>query len=289
MALIMIGDVRRVSLPEANDATPAQAPVFGSYRPGELLQQCFRMPIMVVPSGLDECSTISTQRSCGATAQLGTSTCLDASSDQDSKLSAFPAALGLPSLGSLGHDHGCCKPCGFVHHKDGCSAGVSCSFCHLCPPGTIERQRQNKRQLVRAARHHLITQTNTASSIRSASANVASCGRSASPSDGSATPPDLDAASQCSTADTQITEGEPPRLVVAKSLSNGDAHSHMQPKSACTGGVDCFFRSCFAPGSVERHMPLDPMHIHVSATHSAAASAMAAAARVVALRKRGDV
>lgn len=284
MALVMIGDVWRVSLAEASDATPAQARVFVSYRPGEIVQQCLRMPTMLLPPGLDECSTISTQRSPAETAQLVTSTLFTISSGGDSKNSATQAGLDLPSLGALGHDQRCCKPCGFVHHKDGCSAGVNCSFCHLCPPGTIERQRQSKRQLIRAARRNRIEQSSTASSS-SASADDTSCSCSALPSDGSATPPDLDAISQCSTADTQITEGETRGFVASKSTTSDDSHNDMQNKSTCIDVVDCSSESCFAPGSIQGHVPLGPMHMHVSATHSAAASAMAAAARVVALQK----
>jgi len=57
----------------------------------------------------------------------------------------------LPSLGSAGHSSGLCKPCGFLHHKLGCQAGVSCTFCHLCPAGTIEHRRKAKRQAMRAS------------------------------------------------------------------------------------------------------------------------------------------
>lgn len=59
------------------------------------------------------------------------------------------ASVGLPSAGSSGHASGACKPCGFLHTR-GCSDGAACQFCHLCPPGTIEQQRKEKRRLVRA-------------------------------------------------------------------------------------------------------------------------------------------
>jgi hypothetical protein len=63
--------------------------------------------------------------------------------------------MALPSLGSVGHCYGVCRPCGFVHHKGGCTAGKDCSFCHLCPAGTIEKQRKMKRHLVRSQRQQL--------------------------------------------------------------------------------------------------------------------------------------
>jgi len=290
MAPIMTDEVWRVSLGEAKQVAPSQTPVFGSYCPGELVQQCLRAPIMVMPPGLEECSTIATQRPCGAIAQLVDRTSLEASDDQDFKSLPFPAASELPSTGSLGHGHGCCKPCGFVHHENGCSAGVSCNFCHLCPPGAIERQRQKKRQLVRATRRDPNGHSNTGSLIRSAS-----------PTDGSATSPEHYAASECSTVDTQGAEAEASPLMVAKSTvkdsvdmpSTGLAsHSHMQPNHACVAVAECLFRrgcalGSIAPGASDSHKLFGPMYAHVSATNSAAASAKTAAARVIALQKRG--
>lgn len=111
--------------------------------------------------------------------------------DPDSKdytQSASPASPELQSIGSLGHDRGLCRPGGFMHHKGGCSAGLGCSFCHLCPPGTIEKQRTMKRQRVRATRCNRVRQSITGL---------------ATPTDGSATPPEHDDASQCRTNDTQ--------------------------------------------------------------------------------------
>jgi len=280
----MTDDVWRVSLPEANQVAPSQTPVFASYCPGELVQQCLRAPIMLVPPGLEECSTMAAQRPCGATAQLVDRTSLDASNEQDFKPSAFQVALELPSIGSLCHGQGCCKPCGFVHHKNGCSAGVSCSFCHLCPPGTIERQREKKRQLVRAARRDPNGHSNTGSLIRSAS-----------PTDGSATPPDHYTASECSTVDTQGAEIEMLPLMVAKCdmPSSGFVnHSHIQPKHTRAAVAECLFRrgcaaGSIAPGVRDSHKLFVPMCAHVSATNLAAASANTAAARVMALQKRG--
>jgi len=285
MALVMTDDVWRVSLPEANQVAPSQRPVFASYCPGELVQQCLRAPIMLVPPGLEECSTMAAQRPCGATAQLVDRTSLDASNEQDFKPSAFQVALELPSIGSLCHGQGCCKPCGFVHHKDGCSAGVSCNFCHLCPPGAIERQRQKKRQLVRAARRDPNSHSNTGSLIRSDD----------SPIDGSATPPEHYAASECSTVDTQGAEAETLPLMVAKCdvpSTTFVSHSHIQPKHTRAAVAECLFRrgcalGSIAPGASVSHKLFGPMYAHVSATNSAAVAAKTAAARVVALQNRG--
>jgi len=232
--------------------------------------------MMLVPPGLEECSTTATQRPCGAAPQCApfrptpavaphVDPSLDASNDRDSKLSTFQTAPQLPSIGSGSHDHGLCRPCGFLHHKGGCAAGVTCSFCHLCPPGTIERQRQMKRKLVRASRCDRINQSNTVPLIRSDL-----------PSDGSAMPPEHDAASQCSTADTQSSGAESPRFVITKSTTKVAVdmpatglvgHSRTQFNSTCTAGADR----------------------NLAAASVAAAAAKAAAARVVALQKSRSV
>merc|ERR1711879_325383 len=62
------------------------------------------------------------------------------------------AASELPSIGSQGHSRGLCRPCGFAHHANGCEKGSLCEFCHICPRGTIERQRKTKRHMNRARR-----------------------------------------------------------------------------------------------------------------------------------------
>jgi len=65
--------------------------------------------------------------------------------------SAVPA---LPSIGSLGHAAGFCKPCAFIY-KAGCQAGVSCRFCHLCAPGEKQRRKREHRAMKRAMQQQL--------------------------------------------------------------------------------------------------------------------------------------
>jgi len=279
MAPTTIDDVSGVSLQTANVVASPQAPAFVSYCPGELFKQCLRMPMMLVPPGLEECSTTATQRPGEASPQCApfrptpavashVDPLLDAANDRDSELSAVQTAPQLPSIsiGSSSHDRGLCRPCGFVHHKGGCAAGVSCTFCHLCPPGTIERQRQMKRKLVRALQCDRMNQSNTASVIRSDL-----------PSSGSSTPPEHESASsQCSTADTQSTGAESPRLDITKSTTKVAVdmqatglvgHSRMQFNSTCAASADR----------------------NLAAASVAAAAAKAAAARVVALQKSRSV
>jgi len=49
----------------------------------------------------------------------------------------------LPTVGSLKHRLGTCKPCAFVF-KDGpgCTSGVECAFCHLCQPGEKKKRKK---------------------------------------------------------------------------------------------------------------------------------------------------
>jgi len=48
----------------------------------------------------------------------------------------------LPTVGSMTHGLGSCKPCAFVF-KDGCQSGVDCKFCHLCEPGEKRRRKKD--------------------------------------------------------------------------------------------------------------------------------------------------
>jgi len=62
------------------------------------------------------------------------------------------AVLGTPecpTMGSMEHWTGNCKPCAFFH-KRGCSNGVQCSFCHLCDSGEKKRRQKEKRHHVAA-------------------------------------------------------------------------------------------------------------------------------------------
>jgi len=65
-----------------------------------------------------------------------------------------PGSAALPSLGSLAHEQGRCKPCAFFRTK-GCEIGPTCSFCHLCGPDERKRRRKEKveqRQVAREVR-----------------------------------------------------------------------------------------------------------------------------------------
>lgn len=59
----------------------------------------------------------------------------------------------LPSVGSMNHHRGLCKPCAFVARDDKlCMSGVKCNFCHLCDPGEKQRRKKEKMALIKARR-----------------------------------------------------------------------------------------------------------------------------------------
>merc|ERR1711934_85092 len=45
----------------------------------------------------------------------------------------------LPSMGSMLHRKGECKPCTFFHTR-GCENKEKCEFCHLCVPGEKKKR-----------------------------------------------------------------------------------------------------------------------------------------------------
>ncbi|CAK0830247.1 unnamed protein product, partial [Prorocentrum cordatum] len=55
-----------------------------------------------------------------------------------------------PTLGSLTHSLGQCKPCAFVFKEDGCQSGIHCKFCHLCDQGEKRRRLKERKEGRRA-------------------------------------------------------------------------------------------------------------------------------------------
>merc|ERR1711933_8609 len=62
----------------------------------------------------------------------------------------YTISAAVPSIGSIGHSSGNCKPCGFLH-KSGCVSGAQCNYCHLCDPGEKKRRQREKRETLRKA------------------------------------------------------------------------------------------------------------------------------------------
>jgi len=63
----------------------------------------------------------------------------------------------LPSVGSLGHTEGLCRPCAHFWKPSRCSKGRTCTFCHLCGEEDFQRRRKNN-SLKRRAKRSQISQ-----------------------------------------------------------------------------------------------------------------------------------
>merc|ERR1719201_2553442 len=64
-----------------------------------------------------------------------------------------PPELGgpqLPSIGSLLHHKGGCRPCTFFHTR-GCENKEDCKFCHLCGPGEKKKRLKKLKAIQREA------------------------------------------------------------------------------------------------------------------------------------------
>jgi len=65
-------------------------------------------------------------------------------------------SVEIPTVGSMDHRLGTCKPCAFLH-KQGCSNGVHCLFCHLCDPGEKRRRQKAKKAQLQSMKRELGT------------------------------------------------------------------------------------------------------------------------------------
>merc|ERR1719454_644713 len=123
------------------------------YQPGQLLRKCAQESPALTPflagkpcdlavpeTEWDACSECSTADTMISAVESVSTTAEDDEKDVE-----------LPSIGSLGHSQGTCKPCAYFH-KGGCGNGTDCPFCHLCAAGTIEQRRRTKKSAVRKAR-----------------------------------------------------------------------------------------------------------------------------------------
>jgi hypothetical protein len=55
---------------------------------------------------------------------------------------------GCPSLGSINHHLGLCRPCDFVH-RGGCRQGADCPFCHLCGPQQNKLKKKERQKFMK--------------------------------------------------------------------------------------------------------------------------------------------
>jgi len=93
----------------------------------------------------------------GIAAPPGLATASPSERLEDAAIQSLQAAMGklelgtseLPSVGSVGHALGRCKPCAFLY-KDECQAAVDCHFCHICEDGEKKRRKREHRAAKRA-------------------------------------------------------------------------------------------------------------------------------------------
>mmetsp|Transcript_61892 Transcript_61892/g.147658 ORF Transcript_61892/g.147658 Transcript_61892/m.147658 type:complete len:231 (-) Transcript_61892:16-708(-) len=62
-----------------------------------------------------------------------------------------PGPESFPTIGSMAHFDGTCKPCAFFHTK-GCQQGSNCEFCHLCDASERKKRRKEKIAVLREMR-----------------------------------------------------------------------------------------------------------------------------------------
>lgn len=113
-----------------------------AYEPGELLRRAMRQE----SCDCDAASIVSTIETLSSEK---IESCRG-NSDSDDEDQPPPKPTTSVSVGSMKHDLGLCSPCSFFYRGGGCSEGAECTFCHLCPPGSIELKRKMKRKLVKS-------------------------------------------------------------------------------------------------------------------------------------------
>lgn len=92
---------------------------------------------------------------------------LQPAATEDSTAAPDDGELGsaeFPSVGSVGHKLGLCKPCVFLHADAGCANGVDCTFCHSCEPG--ERKRRQRAKLDKRKRQRAYKEARLASDVK---------------------------------------------------------------------------------------------------------------------------
>lgn len=152
------------------------------YRPGELLKRSASLgsdtfdaitaEIVDLPSLMGACTQAAKGAQCAAAViaacSEGLTVDLEPLEDEKEDSRSRPAVstaywvdtpnaaaqLGsteLPSIGSVNHTLGLCKPCAFVF-TTGCQSGMNCKFCHLCEQGEKKRRKKERRELRRLTR-----------------------------------------------------------------------------------------------------------------------------------------
>jgi len=66
--------------------------------------------------------------------------------DDERRLSmeTVPDLLEVPSVGSVEHSQGSCRPCAWHWKTEGCVNGVTCLYCHLCSKDELKKRKKEK-------------------------------------------------------------------------------------------------------------------------------------------------
>lgn len=85
--------------------------------------------------------------SCTGILDCGSST--DCASDLPEAEDLAEEVPELPSVGSVGHIDGSCRPCAWNWKPHGCRSGENCLYCHLCPDGIHQTVKKAKLAILR--------------------------------------------------------------------------------------------------------------------------------------------
>jgi len=64
--------------------------------------------------------------------------------DDESLIDEVPDLLELPSVGSVEHSQGSCRPCAWHWKTEGCVNGATCLYCHLCTKDELKKRKKEK-------------------------------------------------------------------------------------------------------------------------------------------------
>jgi len=96
-----------------------------------------------------------------------TSTAAPANNAADETVAA-DVSQELPSIGSVGHSTGECRPCAHSWREGGCSKGWSCAFCHLCGEDELKQKKRDKLAHIRDERRQQRASQRTAKATQAA-------------------------------------------------------------------------------------------------------------------------
>jgi len=66
------------------------------------------------------------------------------STGDESLIDEVPDLLELPSVGSVEHSQGSCRPCAWHWKTEGCVNGSACLYCHLCSRDELKKRKKEK-------------------------------------------------------------------------------------------------------------------------------------------------